>query len=233
MLRLFLRVTSEDSISNEHIGGTLKVDRFGQKVSQSRLRWYGHTKRRDDECVNRKVLEMKTKEEVFGSGEGEHAEGMKSCVTEVNGYSAVGTSDGKSRKKKMHGEYRYQPGHDSDYCVDKSKYKSYRRMLRISWTEHVTNVRCLINMANTKPTLLDGLLKRRLAFHGRLVRKGGNTLDLKIGRLHGTRPRGRSRATWLKDLVNQTNISNKEALTIPSDRKKWRTVGNPRRTPDE
>ena len=108
----------------------------------------------------------------------------------------------------------------------------YRRMLRISWTEHVTNEE-VFNWANTKPILLDGLLKRRLAFHGQLVRKGGITLDLMIGRLHGTRPRGRPRTTWLKDLATQANISCKEAITIPRDRKKWRSVGNPRRTPDE
>ena len=105
----------------------------------------------------------------------------------------------------------------------------YRRMLRISWTEHVTNEE-VFNRANTKPTLLDGLLKRRLAFHGHLVRKDGITFDLMIGRLHGTRPRGRPRTTWLKDLATQANISYKEAITIPRDSKKWRSVGNPRRT---
>ena len=97
---------------------------------------------------------------------------------------------------------------------------------------YVTNEE-VFNRANTKPTLLDGLLKRRLAFHGHLVRKDGITLDLMIGRLHGTRPRGRPRTTWLKDLATQANISYKEAITIPRDRKKWRSVGNPRRTPDE
>ena len=101
----------------------------------------------------------------------------------------------------------------------------YRRMLCISWTEHVTNEE-VFNRANTKPTLLDGLLKRRLAFHGHLVRKGGITLDLMIGRLYGTRPRERPRTTWLKDLATQTNISYKEAITIPRDRKKWRSVSN-------
>ena len=39
----------------------------------------------------------------------------------------------------------------------------YRIMLHISWTEHVTNEE-VFNRANTKPTLLDGLVKRRLAF---------------------------------------------------------------------
>ena len=88
-------------------------------------------------------------------------------------------------------------------------------MLRISWTEHVTNEE-VFNRANTKPTLLDGLLKRRLAFHGHLARKDGITLDLMIGRLHGTGPRGRRITTWLKDLATQANISYKEAITIPS-----------------
>ena len=39
--------------------------------------------------------------------------------------------------------------------------------------------------------------------------------------------------TWLKNLATQANISYKEAITIPRDRKKWRSVGNPRRTPVE
>ena len=91
----------------------------------------------------------------------------------------------------------------------------YRRMLRISWTEHVTNEE-VFNMAYTKPTLLDEIPIRRLAFHGHLVRKGGITLDLMIVLLHGTRPRGRPITTWLKDLATQA-----------------RNVGKPRRTPDE
>ena len=106
----------------------------------------------------------------------------------------------------------------------------YRRMPRISRTEHVTNE--VFNRANKKPTLLDGLLKRRLAFHGNLVRKGGITLDLMIGRQQGTRPRGRPITTWLKDLASQANFSCKEAMTIPRDGKKWTSVGNPR-TPDK
>ncbi len=65
------------------------------------------------------------------------------------------------------------------------------------------------------------------------MRKDGITLDLMIGRLYGTRPRGRPITTWLKDLVAQANISYKKAITITRDRKKWRSVGDPRRTPDE
>ena len=36
----------------------MKVKRFGQKVRQSRLRWYGYVRRMDDDYVSRKVLEV-------------------------------------------------------------------------------------------------------------------------------------------------------------------------------
>ena len=65
-------------------------------------------------CCCQEKKAGKTKEEVFGRDEEGHARGMTSCLLEVNGEFAVGTSDGKSRKKKMHGECRYKPGHDSD-----------------------------------------------------------------------------------------------------------------------
>ena len=43
-------------IRNEHIRDTEN----GQVLTvQTRLRWYGHVKRRDDDYVGRKVLEMK------------------------------------------------------------------------------------------------------------------------------------------------------------------------------
>ena len=52
-----------------------------------------------------------------------------------------------------------------------------------------------------------------------------------IRRLHGTRPRGRPLTTWLNDLVPQANINYTETVTLRRDRKKWRSVGDPRRTP--
>ena len=58
MLRFSLGVTRKDKINNEHIRGTLKVYRFGQKGRQLRRRQYGHLKCRDDDYVGRKVPEM-------------------------------------------------------------------------------------------------------------------------------------------------------------------------------
>ena len=78
-------------------------------------------------------------------------------------------------------------------------------------------------MANTKPTLIDGLLTRRLAFNGYLVRKGGITfhwLDsyMELDQEDDQEPPGS---------VGQQAITDyKEAITIPRDRNKWRSVGN-------
>ena len=51
-------VPNKHTICNEYIRETLQVNRFGQKVRQSRLRRYGHDKRRYHDNVDRQVLEM-------------------------------------------------------------------------------------------------------------------------------------------------------------------------------
>ncbi|KAK4290600.1 hypothetical protein Pmani_036511 [Petrolisthes manimaculis] len=58
MLRFSLGVTRLDRIRNEQIKGTAHVRRFGDKTRKARLRWFGHVRRRDEEDVGRKMLEM-------------------------------------------------------------------------------------------------------------------------------------------------------------------------------
>ena len=58
MLRFAMGVTRKDKIRNEHIRGTVKVERLGMKIKEGRLRWYGHVMRRDQEYVGRKMMEM-------------------------------------------------------------------------------------------------------------------------------------------------------------------------------
>ena len=58
MLRFAMRVTRKDKIRNEHIRSTVKVKRLGMKMRESRLRWYGHVMRRDQEYVGRKMMEI-------------------------------------------------------------------------------------------------------------------------------------------------------------------------------
>ena len=58
MLRFAMEVTRKDKIRNEHIRGTVKVEQLGMKMREGRLRWYGHVMRRDQDYVERRVMEM-------------------------------------------------------------------------------------------------------------------------------------------------------------------------------
>ena len=73
MLRFAMGVTKKDKIRNEYIRGTVKVERLGMKMRESRLRWYGHVIRRDQEYVKKddgngvtgKKEKRETKEKIF------------------------------------------------------------------------------------------------------------------------------------------------------------------------
>ena len=45
MLRFATGVTRKDKIRNEYIRGTVKAERFGMKMREGRLKWYGHVMR--------------------------------------------------------------------------------------------------------------------------------------------------------------------------------------------
>ena len=64
MLRWMSGVTKLDRIRNERIRGTAKVGDISKKVQESRLKWYGHVLRREDEYVGKRVMVM----EVSGKG---------------------------------------------------------------------------------------------------------------------------------------------------------------------
>ena len=58
MFRLMSGVTKLDRIRNEIIRGTTKVGEISKKVQESRLKWYGHVSRREDEYVGKRVMGM-------------------------------------------------------------------------------------------------------------------------------------------------------------------------------
>ncbi|PME06485.1 hypothetical protein A8A06_13560 [Escherichia coli] len=58
MLRFSLGVTRMDRIRNEYIRGTAHVEKFGDKVREARLRWFGHVQRRDSGYIGQRMLKM-------------------------------------------------------------------------------------------------------------------------------------------------------------------------------
>ena len=77
MLRWMSRMTRRDRKPNALIRGTLKVAELSKKVQEARLRWYGHVLRRDEEGVERRMMDM----EVQGrGGRGRSRTRWKDCI---------------------------------------------------------------------------------------------------------------------------------------------------------
>ena len=58
MVRWALRVTRKDMIRNEYVRGTAKIAKLGDKLRNARLRWYAHVKRREEDYVGKRMMEM-------------------------------------------------------------------------------------------------------------------------------------------------------------------------------
>ena len=56
MLRWMCGVTRKDTIRNEHIRGTTKVVQASRKITERRLKWYGHVMRMEEDHVVRRVM---------------------------------------------------------------------------------------------------------------------------------------------------------------------------------
>ncbi|XP_068221853.1 uncharacterized protein [Palaemon carinicauda] len=72
MLKWIYGVTRRDTIRNEVIGGTTRIRELSGMIQESRLRWYGHVMRRDEQYIGRRVMQMIYRERY---GEGDQSEG--------------------------------------------------------------------------------------------------------------------------------------------------------------
>ena len=84
----------------ERIRGTTKVAELSKEVQESRLTWYGHVLRKEDEHVGKRVMAM----EVSGGGGRRRGRPKRSC-----GWIASGTTcqrencQGRTRKTWLNG----------------------------------------------------------------------------------------------------------------------------------
>ena len=58
MLRWMCGVTKRDDIRNEHIKGTTRVVQASKKITEKRLKWYGHVRRMKEEHIVRRMLDV-------------------------------------------------------------------------------------------------------------------------------------------------------------------------------
>ena len=58
MVRWALGVTRKNKIRNKYERRTAKIAKLGDKLWNTRLRWYGHVKRREEGYVRKRMMEM-------------------------------------------------------------------------------------------------------------------------------------------------------------------------------
>jgi hypothetical protein len=106
----------------------------------------------------------------------------------------------------------------------------YRRMLRISWTEKITNEEVL-QKAEIKKRLYTTIQTKKLQYFGHIIRQNGEPLYRTVleGKVNGTRGRGRPRDKWTSNITKWTGLQYHQAVGLAQQRKKWRAIAsNPR-----
>lgn len=109
--------------------------------------------------------------------------------------------------------------------IDAFEMFCWRRMLRIPWTAHRTNL-SILNELQVKQRLSSICMQRILKYFGHIARKPSDNLEklMITGKMDGKRPRGRSPKRWTDQVSEQLNIRMSEAIHCASDRGKWRQL---------
>ena len=99
--------------------------------------------------------------------------------------------------------------------------KCIRKLLRISWTEMLTNER-VYKLAGTKCELLGHVKTRKLRYFGHILRQQDNIENsVMTGLVEGVRSRGRPRMCWLNNITLWTDLSGAALLRTVKDRSCW------------
>lgn len=101
----------------------------------------------------------------------------------------------------------------------------YRRMLKIAWSDRVTNEEVLIRIGEQRK-LLSTIKSRKLRLFGHLVRHDSLQKRLIEGQLNGRRVRGRPMTTWMTNISAWTGLSYAEAVRIAQNRQQWRRISS-------
>ena len=111
--------------------------------------------------------------------------------------------------------------------IQTTEMRCFRRLLGISYRDHVTNekVRNRIRQAiGPYEDLLTTVKKRKLRWYGHKTRSTGLAKMILQGTVQGGRRRGRQKKRWEDNITEWTGLKLGEALRKAEDREEWRTV---------
>ena len=99
----------------------------------------------------------------------------------------------------------------------------YRRMLRVSWTNHKSNSEVL-SMAGTERKLIQAMRRRQLQFLGHVLRKQELEDVALTGKIEGKRARGKQRLAYISSLSQWVGKSERDILRSAKDREVWKSM---------
>ena len=105
--------------------------------------------------------------------------------------------------------------------------RCYRRLLNISYKNHVTNeeVRNRIqNAIGVHDDLLTMVKKRKLKWWGHILRSSGMAKTVLQGKVKGARRRGRQKKRWEGNIKEWTGMEFRDSLRATEDREGWKGI---------
>ena len=96
----------------------------------------------------------------------------------------------------------------------------YRRVLKILWTDKITNEEVLRRMG-TGREIVRQFKTRKLQYLGHLIRHNTSQIQLIEGKIEGRRSRGRPRNTWTTDITTTNGMKYYQLKRAAEDRKRW------------
>ena len=96
----------------------------------------------------------------------------------------------------------------------------YRKVLKISWTEKITNEEVLRRMG-TDREIVRQFKTRKLQYLGHLIRHNTSQIQLIEGKIEGRRSRCHPRNTWTTDITTNNRMKYYQLKRAAEDRKRW------------
>ena len=100
--------------------------------------------------------------------------------------------------------------------------KCYRKLLRISWTEKISNEIVLSRLESKPPTLLQKIKKLKLVYFGHIKRHKSLEKDILEAKIEGRRGRGRPTRRWEQDIEEWIGTTTAQAGGLAEDHSLFR-----------